>query len=106
MSSLRFNVTSSQPLRLHVDQGLKRHGYPWVPPNRVPEVPVKWTRPVRSPADLQVGLETLSSIRATLEDLRRPYPDSGRPAGLVAQASPLNRGAAPLVGPWIAGFPL
>jgi hypothetical protein len=31
MSSLHFNMTSSQPLRLHVDRGLERHGYPWVP---------------------------------------------------------------------------
>jgi hypothetical protein len=42
------------------------------PPTRVPEVPVKWTRPAKSPADLQVGPETLSTIPATLEDLRRP----------------------------------
>jgi hypothetical protein len=62
------------------------------PPTRVPEVPVKWTRPARSPADLQVGPETLSTIPATLEDLGRPYPDSGRHVGLVAQASPLDRG--------------
>jgi hypothetical protein len=31
MSSLRFDVTSSLPLRLYVDRGLVRHGYPWVP---------------------------------------------------------------------------
>jgi hypothetical protein len=29
-SSLRIDVTSSPPLRLHVDWGLERHGYPWV----------------------------------------------------------------------------
>jgi hypothetical protein len=39
------------------------------PTTRVPEVPVKWTRPARSPADLQVGPKTLSAIPATLEDL-------------------------------------
>jgi hypothetical protein len=58
------------------------------PPTRVLEIPVKWTRPARSPADLQVGPETLSTTPVTLEDLRRPYPDSERPARLVAQASP------------------
>jgi hypothetical protein len=58
------------------------------PPTRVPKVPVKWTRPTRSPADLQVGPETLSTIPATLEDLGRPYLDRGRPAGLVEQVSP------------------
>jgi hypothetical protein len=45
------------------------------PPTSVPEVPVKWTRPARSPVDLQVGPETLYTISATLEDLGRPYPD-------------------------------
>jgi hypothetical protein len=30
-SSFLIDVTSSLPLRLHVDQGLDRHGYPWVP---------------------------------------------------------------------------
>jgi hypothetical protein len=39
------------------------------PPTRVLEVPVKWTRPARSPTDLQVGPKTLSTILATLEDL-------------------------------------
>jgi hypothetical protein len=58
------------------------------PPTRVPEVPVKWTRPARSHANLQVGPETLSTIQETLEDLGRPYPDHRRPAGLVQQASP------------------
>jgi hypothetical protein len=29
-SSLRIDVTSSSPLRLHVDRGLVRHGYPRV----------------------------------------------------------------------------
>jgi hypothetical protein len=76
------------------------------PPTRVPEVPVKWTRPARSPADLQVGPETLSTILVTLEDLGRPHPDSERPAGLVEQASPLDRGATPPVGLRITGSPL
>jgi hypothetical protein len=50
--------------------GLERHGYPWSPPTRVPEVPIKWTRLARSPANLQVGPETLSTIPVTLEDLK------------------------------------
>jgi hypothetical protein len=79
------------------------HGSPLT---TVPEVPVKWTQPARSPTDLQVGLETLSTIPVTLGDLDQPHPDSGRPAGLVAQASPIDRGATPSVGPWIAGSSL
>jgi hypothetical protein len=74
------------------------------PPTRVLEVPVKRTRLVRSPTDLQVGPETLSTTLTTLEDLGRPHPDHGRPARLVAQASPLGRGAVLPVGPRIAGF--
>jgi hypothetical protein len=70
------------------------------PPARVPEVPVKWTRPARSPADLQVGPETLSTIPVTLEGLGRPYPDRRRPAGLEEQAYLLV--VAPLVGLRIA----
>jgi hypothetical protein len=31
MPSLRFDMTSSRPIRLHVDRGLERHEYPWVP---------------------------------------------------------------------------
>jgi hypothetical protein len=58
------------------------------PPTRVPEVLVKWSQPARSPADLQVGPETLSTIPATQEDLGRPDPDRRRPAGLAEQASP------------------
>jgi hypothetical protein len=33
------------------------------PPTRVLEVPVKWTQPARSPADLQVGLLTFLQSR-------------------------------------------
>jgi hypothetical protein len=96
----------SPPLCLHVDQGLERHGYPWVPPTRVPEVLVKWTRLARSPADLQVGPETLSATPTTLEDLERPHPDFQRPTGLVAQVSPLDHGAVSPVGPRITGSSL
>jgi hypothetical protein len=65
-------------------------GTHWSPPTRVLEVPVKWTRPVRSPTDLQVDIETISTTLAILEDLRRPYLNPERPAGLVAQVSPLR----------------
>jgi hypothetical protein len=87
----RYTYTSIGGLR---DMGI--HGSP---PTRIPEVPVQWTRPAKSPNDLQVGPETLSTISATLEDLGRPHPNSGRPTGLVAQVSPLERGAALPVGP-------
>jgi hypothetical protein len=39
------------------------------PPTKVPKVPVKWTRPARSPADLQVGPKTLSTTPMTFDDL-------------------------------------
>jgi hypothetical protein len=45
------------------------------PPTRVPEVPVKWARPARSPVDLQVGPETLSTTLATLDDLIQTLED-------------------------------
>jgi hypothetical protein len=59
----------------------------------------------RSPTDLQVNPETLSTTLATLENPGRPYPDPRGPA-LAAQGSPLGRGTAPPVGPQIAGFAL
>jgi hypothetical protein len=83
--------------------GLRDMGTHGSPPTRVPKVTVKWTQPARSPADLQVGPETLSTISATLEDLERPHPDSGRPTGLVAQVSLLDRDAALPVGLRIMG---
>jgi hypothetical protein len=98
MPSLCFDMTSSQPLRLHVDRGLERHGYPWVPTDQVPGAPCQVDPTSLSSADLQVGPETLSTISVTLEDLGRPYPDSRKPAGLVAQASPLDHGGG-TVGP-------
>jgi hypothetical protein len=57
------------------------------PPSRVLEVPVKWTRSARSPADLQVGPETLSTTTATLEDLGRFSLDHGG----AAASSPEDR---------------
>jgi hypothetical protein len=97
-------MTSSRLLRLHIDRGLERHGYPWSPPTRVPEVSVKWTWPARSPVDMKVDPETLSTTQPTLEDSRRPYPDPGGSAGLVAQDSPPGCGSAPPLGPKIMGF--
>jgi hypothetical protein len=72
------------------------------PPTRVPGVPLKWTRPARSPADLQVGLETLSTTPVTLDDYKRPYPDTGGSVRLVAQDSFAGRGSVLPVGPQIA----
>jgi hypothetical protein len=97
MTSPRFDMTSSRPLRLHVDRGLRdmgTHGSP------------QRTRPVRSPADLQVGLKTLSTTPATLEDSRRPYADPGESSKLVAQDSPPGRGSTLPVGPQITRFAL
>jgi hypothetical protein len=42
------------------------------PPTRVAEVPIKCTRPARSPVDLQVDPETLSTTPVTLEYLGQP----------------------------------
>jgi hypothetical protein len=79
------------------------HGSPLT---RVLEIPIKWTPPTRSPTEVQVRLETLSTTPVTLEDLRRRHPDSGRSARLVAQVSPQDHGAAPPVVPTIAGSSL
>jgi hypothetical protein len=38
-SSPYFDMTSFLPLRLHVDRGLVRHGYPWVPIDQGPRGP-------------------------------------------------------------------
>jgi hypothetical protein len=57
---------------------LRDIGTHWSPPTRVLEVPVKWTRPVRSPTDLQVDPETLSATPMTLEDPRATLSRSRR----------------------------
>jgi hypothetical protein len=106
MSLLRLDMTPSQPLCLHVNRGLEDMVTHGSPPTRVPKVPVKWTQPARSPADLQAGPKTLSTILTILEDLGRPHPDSGRPAEHVAQAFPLDRDAPSPIGPWIVGSSL
>jgi hypothetical protein len=48
-------------VRIHLTQGLVRHGYPWVPPTRLTAVPDKWVWPTRRPADLSVGPTDLVS---------------------------------------------
>jgi hypothetical protein len=57
MPSLRFDMTSSRPLRLHVDRGLERHVYPWVPtdqglsgPRQAGRTYQKTRRPVSGPS--------------------------------------------------------
>jgi hypothetical protein len=69
------------------------------PLNMILEAHVKWTRPARSTADLQVGSKTLSASLATLEDSRRPYPNLGGSARLGAQSRLLDQSLAPPVGP-------
>jgi hypothetical protein len=89
MSSLRFDVTSSPPLRLHVNRGLVRHGYSWVLTDQGPEGPCQVDpTSARIPANLQVRPKTLSTIPVTMEDLGRPYRDRRRHVGLEEQASP------------------
>jgi hypothetical protein len=106
MSSQPFNMTLSQPLRLHVDRGLERHGYPWVPTDQGPGGPYQVDPTYQKPHRPTSGPETLSTTPTTLEYPRRPHSDPGRPAGLVVQASPLGCGAAPPVGPRIVGSAL
>jgi hypothetical protein len=58
-SYLRIDVALSLPLRLHVDWGLDRHGYPWVPTDQCPRGPCqvgptyqKPNQPASGPRDL------------------------------------------------------
>jgi hypothetical protein len=58
-SYLRVDVTSSLQLHLHIDRGLDRHGYPWVPTDQGPKGPYqvdptcqKPCRPASGPGDL------------------------------------------------------
>jgi hypothetical protein len=57
MPSLRFDMTSSRPIRLHVNRGLERHEYPWVPtdqglshPRQAGPTYQKISRPVSGPS--------------------------------------------------------
>jgi hypothetical protein len=105
-SLLRFNMTSSQSLHLHVDRGLERHGYSWVPTDQGPGGPYqvdptcqKPHRPASGPRDL-------------IHNPRQPWKTTGDliqitedPPGLWRKL-PLGRGATPPVGPRIAGSSL
>jgi hypothetical protein len=80
MSSLRFNVTLPKPLRLHVDRGLERHGYPWVPtdqrlgcPYQVDPTCQKPRRPASGPRDLIHNPDDLGRPQATSSRLRNTY---------------------------------
>jgi hypothetical protein len=75
MFSLRFSMTSSQPLCLHVDRGLERHGYPWVPTDQGPGGPCqvdstcqKPHRPASGPRDLIHNPGNLGRPRANLSE--------------------------------------
>jgi hypothetical protein len=70
-----FVTTFLRLLRLHIAQGLVRHGYPWAPPTKLTAVPDRWVRPTRKPADLAVGPTDLVGGPQDLpEDSIRPYP--------------------------------
>jgi hypothetical protein len=69
VTSTYWKLASTMPLLDLPLVGTERHGYPWVPTDQGSKVPVKWTRPARSPADLQVGPETLSTTLKTSDDL-------------------------------------
>jgi hypothetical protein len=76
-SSLCFDVTSFLPLRLHIDRGLVRHGYPWVStdqglrgPCRVGLPCQKLSRPASGPEDLIHSSGDLGRPRTTLSRSR------------------------------------
>jgi hypothetical protein len=52
MTSPRLDMTSPWPVRLHIDRGLRDMGTNGSPLTRVLKLPVKWTQPIRSPANL------------------------------------------------------
>jgi hypothetical protein len=77
-SSLRINVTSFPSLRLHVDRGLERHGYLWVPTDQGPRGPClvdptcqKPRRPASGPGDLIHNPGDLGRPRTTSSRLRK-----------------------------------
>jgi hypothetical protein len=76
-------MTSSQLLRLHVDRGLERHGYPWVPTDQGLGGPCQVDPTYQKPHRPASGPETLSASPVTLEHPRRPYLDPGGPVGLT-----------------------
>jgi hypothetical protein len=76
-------MTSSQLLRLHVDRGLERHGYPWVPTDQGLGGPCQVDPTCQKPHRPASGPATLSASPVTLEHPRRPYLDPGGPVGLT-----------------------
>jgi hypothetical protein len=78
MYFLRLDTTLSQPLRLHVDRGLERHGYPWVPTHQGPRGPCrvdltcqKPRRPASGPGDLIHNPSDLGRPRTTSSRLQK-----------------------------------
>jgi hypothetical protein len=98
MSSLHFNMTSSQSLRLHVDQGLERHGYPWVltdqgsrGPCQVDPTYQKPHRPASGPGDLVHNPGDLGRPRATSSRLRKTCRACGASFSPRSQCATANR---------------
>jgi hypothetical protein len=65
-------MTSFLPLRLHVDRGLVRHGYPWVPTDQGPRGPCQvdptcqnLNRPASGPEDFIHSSGDLGRLRTT-----------------------------------------
>jgi hypothetical protein len=92
MFCLCFNMTSSQPLRLHVGLGLEKHGNPWVPTDQGPRGPCQMDLICQKPHQPASEPRDLIHKTGDLGRLGRPHPDPGRPVGLVARASPLCHG--------------
>jgi hypothetical protein len=93
MSSPRLNMTSLWPLHLHVDRGLERHVYPWVPTNKCPRGPCqvdptyqkpRW--PASESEDLIHKPDDLGRLRAILSRSWRVY--DIRSARQVTRARP------------------
>jgi hypothetical protein len=79
-SSLCIDVNSFPPLQLHVDRGLERHGYPWVPTDQGPRGPChvdptgqKARRPANAPGDLIHNPDDLGRPRTTSSRLRKTW---------------------------------
>jgi hypothetical protein len=73
MTSPSFDMTLSRPLHLHIDRGLERHGYPWVPTDQGPRGPCqvdltcqKPRRPASGPRDLIHNPDDLGRLQKTL----------------------------------------
>jgi hypothetical protein len=78
MTSPRLDMTSPWPVRLHIDRGLKRHGYQWVPTDQGPKAPCqvdptyqKPRQPVSGPGDLIHNLGDIERLQETLSRSQR-----------------------------------